>query len=147
MPNFNPFRVTGGIFVCSRLKLYQETLSHWPTVFESELQIFSSHYSCFTITYTCWSELIVLYNENRFLSVISSVFWSLNKFVRNTIDSVISSCETRQGQLVQELCSEEEFTAHQSVDSATNHDGGWCEFSTASEGNYQYLLLWKVVLP
>lgn len=90
------------------------------------------------------SELIVLYNGN-FCFVLSSLFRSLNKFV--TIDSMICSRETRQGQLVQDLYSEEEFAAHQSLDLASNHDGGWCEFVTACEGNYQYLLLWKVVPP
>ena len=52
---------------------------------------------------------------------------------------MISSRERRQGQLLQELCSDEdEFATHQSIDSASNHDGGWCEFPTACEGNYQY---------
>ena len=68
----------------------------------------------------------------------SFFFPGLNQFVKNTIDSMRFSIETRQWQLIQKLCSEErEFAAH--VDSVHNCDGGWCKFSTACEGNYQYL--------
>ena len=54
---------------------------------------------------------------------------------KNNIISVRFTGERRKLQPVHKLCFEEEFAGR--VDS-TNHDGGWCEFSTTFKGNYQY---------
>ena len=148
--NFNPFQITDVIFVSivlrkdhsqswlkmlvivQRKKMHQDILSHWPTVFRSELQIFSSYYSCFTITYTCWkmtSKLIVLYIGNVFFFLSKfRVFSSLFSSLKTVCQEHYRFLEVCQWQLVQKLRSEEEFAAR--VDSINYRDGGWCEFFT-----------------